>query len=168
MPTNPLVACPPATKGPGDTCSPDQFICVSSRTCIPASYQCDEEADCPDRSDEVGCSECGHGVGCGAFPPGGEGWAQPAALAEGSLPSEEGWGSPPLGAAVGQPRPGVGDAHLPHWFLPLAPPQVITPPEESVQAIPGQTVRFRCVAVGVPTPIITWRLNWGHIPANRR
>ncbi|CAM4577609.1 unnamed protein product [Lepidochelys kempii] len=94
--------CP--TKGPGDTCSPDQFICVSSRTCIPASYQCDEEADCPDRSDEVGCT----------------------------------------------------------------PPQVITPPEESVQAIPGQTVRFRCVAVGVPTPIITWRLNWGHIPANRR
>ncbi|EMP24866.1 Basement membrane-specific heparan sulfate proteoglycan core protein, partial [Chelonia mydas] len=96
------VDCP--TKGPGDTCSPDQFICVSSRTCIPASYQCDEEADCPDRSDEVGCT----------------------------------------------------------------PPQVITPPEESVQATPGQTVRFRCVAVGVPTPIITWRLNWGHIPANRR
>ncbi|KAG6921955.1 heparan sulfate proteoglycan 2 [Chelydra serpentina] len=94
----------PATKGPGDTCSPDQFTCVSSRTCIPASYQCDEEADCPDRSDEVGCT----------------------------------------------------------------PPQVITPPEESVQATPGQTVRFRCVAVGVPTPIITWRLNWGHIPANRR
>ncbi|XP_043356001.1 basement membrane-specific heparan sulfate proteoglycan core protein isoform X3 [Dermochelys coriacea] len=96
------VDCP--TKGPDDTCSPDQFICVSSRTCIPASYQCDEEADCPDRSDEVGCT----------------------------------------------------------------PPQVITPPEESVQAVPGQTVRFRCVAVGVPTPIITWRLNWGHIPANRR
>uniref|UniRef100_A0A674KFP3 Heparan sulfate proteoglycan 2 n=1 Tax=Terrapene triunguis TaxID=2587831 RepID=A0A674KFP3_9SAUR len=96
------VDCP--TKGPDDTCSPDQFTCVSSRTCIPASYQCDEEADCPDRSDEVGCT----------------------------------------------------------------PPQVITPPEESVQATPGQTVRFRCVAVGVPTPIITWRLNWGHIPANRR
>ncbi|XP_075762396.1 basement membrane-specific heparan sulfate proteoglycan core protein isoform X5 [Pelodiscus sinensis] len=94
--------CP--TKGPGDTCGPDQFICVSSRTCIPASYQCDEETDCPDRSDEVGCT----------------------------------------------------------------PPQVVTPPEESVQAEPGQTVRFHCVAVGVPTPIITWRLNWGHIPASRR
>ncbi|XP_067423107.1 basement membrane-specific heparan sulfate proteoglycan core protein isoform X3 [Emydura macquarii macquarii] len=96
------VDCP--TKGPGDTCGPEQFTCVSSRTCIPASYQCDEEADCPDRSDEVGCT----------------------------------------------------------------PPQVITPPEESIQATPGQTVRFRCVAVGVPTPIITWRLNWGHIPASRR
>ncbi|XP_026581722.1 very low-density lipoprotein receptor-like, partial [Pseudonaja textilis] len=45
--------CP--TKGPGDTCGPDQFVCLSSHTCIPASYQCDEEADCQDRSDEIGC-----------------------------------------------------------------------------------------------------------------
>ncbi|XP_067328852.1 basement membrane-specific heparan sulfate proteoglycan core protein isoform X3 [Anolis sagrei] len=94
--------CP--TKGPGDTCGPGQFVCVSTRNCIPASYQCDEEPDCPDRSDEIGC----------------------------------------------------------------IPPQVVTPPEELIQASPGDTVRFSCVAVGVPTPIITWRLNWGHIPSNRR
>uniref|UniRef100_A0A7M4G0V1 Basement membrane-specific heparan sulfate proteoglycan core protein n=1 Tax=Crocodylus porosus TaxID=8502 RepID=A0A7M4G0V1_CROPO len=96
------MGCP--TKAPGDTCGPNQFTCVSNRTCIPASYHCDEEVDCPDRSDEFGCT----------------------------------------------------------------PPQVITPPEESIQAFPGQTVRFTCVAIGVPTPIITWRLNWGHIPAGRR
>ncbi|KAG8142217.1 hypothetical protein E2320_006163 [Naja naja] len=94
--------CP--TKGPGDTCGPDQFVCLSSHTCIPASYQCDEEADCQDRSDEIGC----------------------------------------------------------------IPPQVITPPEEFIQAAPGDTIRFTCVAVGVPTPLISWRLNWGHIPTSRR
>uniref|UniRef100_A0A8C5WSN8 Basement membrane-specific heparan sulfate proteoglycan core protein n=1 Tax=Laticauda laticaudata TaxID=8630 RepID=A0A8C5WSN8_LATLA len=94
--------CP--TKGPGDTCGPDQFVCLSSHTCIPASYQCDEEADCQDRSDEIGC----------------------------------------------------------------IPPQVITPPEEFIQATPGDTIRFTCVAVGVPTPLISWRLNWGHIPTSRR
>ncbi|KAL8198220.1 UNVERIFIED_CONTAM: Basement membrane-specific heparan sulfate proteoglycan core protein, partial [Gekko kuhli] len=94
--------CP--TKGPGDTCGPDQFVCVASHTCIPASYHCDNEADCSDHSDETGCT----------------------------------------------------------------PPQVITPPVESIQAAPGETVRFTCVAVGVPTPIITWRLNWGHIPTGRR
>ncbi|XP_029434740.1 basement membrane-specific heparan sulfate proteoglycan core protein isoform X5 [Rhinatrema bivittatum] len=94
--------CP--TKGPGDTCAPDQFTCVTARTCIPASYQCDDEADCPDRTDEVGCH----------------------------------------------------------------PPQVITPPEEAIVASRGQTVRFTCVAIGVPTPIITWRLNWGHIPTSNR
>nr|XP_033778769.1 basement membrane-specific heparan sulfate proteoglycan core protein isoform X4 [Geotrypetes seraphini] len=96
------INCP--TKSPGDTCAPDQFTCVTSRTCIPASYQCDDEADCPDRTDEVGCSS----------------------------------------------------------------PQVITPPEEAVVASRGETVRFTCVAVGVPTPIITWRLNWGHIPTSNR
>ncbi|XP_066493850.1 basement membrane-specific heparan sulfate proteoglycan core protein isoform X4 [Tiliqua scincoides] len=94
--------CP--TKGPGDTCGPEQFVCVSTRTCIPAGYQCDNETDCPDRSDEIGCTA----------------------------------------------------------------PQVITPPEESIQAAPGETIRFSCVAIGVPTPIITWRLNWGHIPSSHR
>ncbi|XP_078144123.1 basement membrane-specific heparan sulfate proteoglycan core protein [Centroberyx gerrardi] len=94
--------CP--TKGPGDTCAPEQFVCLSDRTCIPASYQCDEEPDCPDRSDEYGCT----------------------------------------------------------------PPSVTSPPEESIQAERGQTVTFTCQAVGVPTPIITWRLNWGHIPVSGR
>lgn len=46
-----------ATKGPGDRCAPEQFECLSDRTCIPASYQCDEEPDCLDRSDEYGCSK---------------------------------------------------------------------------------------------------------------
>ncbi|XP_036844476.1 basement membrane-specific heparan sulfate proteoglycan core protein isoform X1 [Oncorhynchus mykiss] len=94
--------CP--TRGPGDTCAPEQFVCLSDRTCIPSSYQCDEEPDCPDRSDEYGCT----------------------------------------------------------------PPTVTSPPEESIQAVRGETVTFNCVAVGVPTPIITWRLNWGHIPVSGR
>lgn len=50
---------PAATRGPGDRCAPEQFECLSDRTCIPASYQCDEEPDCPDRSDEYGCSKSG-------------------------------------------------------------------------------------------------------------
>ncbi|XP_072552989.1 basement membrane-specific heparan sulfate proteoglycan core protein [Salminus brasiliensis] len=94
--------CP--VKRPGDTCAPEQFVCLSDRACIPASYQCDEEPDCADRSDEYGC----------------------------------------------------------------APPTVTSPPEESVTAARGDTVTFTCKAVGVPTPIITWRLNWGHIPGSNR
>ncbi|XP_061698268.1 basement membrane-specific heparan sulfate proteoglycan core protein isoform X3 [Syngnathoides biaculeatus] len=94
--------CP--TKGPNDRCAPEQFECLSDRSCIPASYQCDEEPDCPDRSDEYGCS----------------------------------------------------------------PPSVTNPPEESIQVARGATVTFTCQAVGVPTPIITWRLNWGHIPISGR
>ncbi|XP_061075720.1 basement membrane-specific heparan sulfate proteoglycan core protein-like isoform X1 [Conger conger] len=94
--------CP--TKGPGDTCAPEQFVCLSDHTCIPASYQCDEEPDCADRSDEVDCT----------------------------------------------------------------PPVVTTAPEELISVPRGGMVTFTCLAVGVPTPIITWRLNWGHIPTSSR
>lgn len=94
--------CP--TKGPGDTCAPEQFVCVSDRACIPASYQCDEEKDCQDGSDEIGC----------------------------------------------------------------VPPSVSSPPQESMRVERGSTVTFTCTAVGTPTPIITWRLNWGHIPPSSR
>ncbi|XP_049631522.1 basement membrane-specific heparan sulfate proteoglycan core protein [Suncus etruscus] len=94
--------CP--AKRPEDVCGPTQFRCVSTSTCIPASFHCDEESDCPDRSDEIGCM----------------------------------------------------------------PPQVVTPPQESIQVSRGQTVTFTCVAIGVPTPIINWRLNWGHIPLHPR
>ncbi|CAM9754493.1 unnamed protein product [Bubo scandiacus] len=45
--------CP--TKAPGAACGPAEFRCVASGSCIRASYQCDREPDCPDRSDEVGC-----------------------------------------------------------------------------------------------------------------
>uniref|UniRef100_A0A8C0L457 Basement membrane-specific heparan sulfate proteoglycan core protein n=1 Tax=Canis lupus dingo TaxID=286419 RepID=A0A8C0L457_CANLU len=96
------VDCP--AKRPEDVCGPTQFRCVSTNTCIPASFHCDEESDCPDRSDEFGCM----------------------------------------------------------------PPQVVTPPQESIQVSRGQTVTFTCVAIGVPTPIINWRLNWGHIPSHPR
>ncbi|KAJ8412020.1 hypothetical protein AAFF_G00142870 [Aldrovandia affinis] len=94
--------CP--TKGPGDTCAPEQFVCLGDHTCIPASYQCDEEPDCADRSDEVGC----------------------------------------------------------------APPVVTSPPEELITVRRGGTATFTCMSVGVPTPIITWRLNWGNIPTSGR
>lgn len=54
------------------------------------------------------------------------------------------------------------------WVAVAVPPQVVTLPRESVRAVPGQTVTFTCVATGVPTPIVTWRLNWGHTPSSHR
>lgn len=29
---------------------------------------------------------------------------------------------------------------------------------------PGTTFMITCRATGVPVPLVTWRLNWGHIP----
>lgn len=48
------------------------------------------------------------------------------------------------------------------------PPQVVSLPRDAVRAVPGQTVTFTCAATGVPTPIVTWRLNWGHPPSSHR
>ena len=51
----------PATQEPGEKCRMDQFMCQRGDQCVPASYQCDGEVDCQDRSDEIGCCEWQHG-----------------------------------------------------------------------------------------------------------
>uniref|UniRef100_A0A8C8S4U5 Basement membrane-specific heparan sulfate proteoglycan core protein n=1 Tax=Pelusios castaneus TaxID=367368 RepID=A0A8C8S4U5_9SAUR len=176
------------TRRPGEPrpCRRDEAVCANKQ-CIPRDYLCDGQQDCLDGSDELSCTpipcepnefKCRNGYcalklwHCDGDNDCGDG-------------SDE----------VDCPTKGPGDTCRPdqftcvssHTCIPASyqcdeeadcpdrsdevgcmPPQVITPPEESVQASPGQTVRFRCVAVGVPTPIITWRLNWGHIPASRR
>lgn len=43
-------------------------------------------------------------------------------------------------------------------------PTVAQPPPPSVYLRPGDTFNITCRAVGVPTPLVLWRLNWGHIP----
>jgi len=44
-----------------------------------------------------------------------------------------------------------------------APPTVIRPPPATANLAEGETLVIECEAVGVPTPIIVWRLNWGHV-----
>ena len=44
-----------ATSDPNAKCMQDEYECVAGDQCIPASYQCDGEIDCQDRSDEIGC-----------------------------------------------------------------------------------------------------------------
>lgn len=79
--------CPPAAKHPEDVCAPTQFRCVSTNTCISASFHCDEESDCPDRSDEFGCSEQGAGGRAGVPGLASLGWVPGAPLHSLSLAS---------------------------------------------------------------------------------
>lgn len=115
------LALSPAVKRPEDVCGPTKFRCVSTNTCIPASFHCDEESDCPDRSDEFGCSERGAGgraLGPGPSPqpphPG------PLLLPPRCLPPLTPAHSFPSASPGGDPSPGVdpgfpgsdGDLHL--------------------------------------------------------
>lgn len=43
-------------------------------------------------------------------------------------------------------------------------PTVSQPPAPMVYLKPGETFNITCKAVGVPTPLVLWRLNWGHVP----
>ncbi|RUS87348.1 hypothetical protein EGW08_004890, partial [Elysia chlorotica] len=85
-------------------CRADEFQCASGNQCVPSSYQCDEENDCFDRSDERGCIK----------------------------------------------------------------PAIITPPAKEIIVEINGTFSIVCEAVGVPTPLIVWRLNWGNIPQGPR
>jgi len=50
----------------------------------------------------------------------------------------------------------------------LAPPTVIKAPPNETLARQGDTIIIICEAIGVPPPLIVWRLNWGHTaPAPR-
>lgn len=43
-------------------------------------------------------------------------------------------------------------------------PTVAQAPPPFVSLPPGGTFNISCRAVGIPVPLIVWRLNWGHIP----
>uniref|UniRef100_A0A0N4ZG03 EGF-like domain-containing protein n=1 Tax=Parastrongyloides trichosuri TaxID=131310 RepID=A0A0N4ZG03_PARTI len=43
-------------------CTEDEFYCRSSNTCVPKSYQCDGDAQCPSGEDELECSTCNNGA----------------------------------------------------------------------------------------------------------
>ena len=49
-----------------------------------------------------------------------------------------------------------------------AAPVVTRPPPSEYMAQQGETIIIECEAIGVPTPFIVWRLNWGHIGAPPR
>lgn len=43
-------------------------------------------------------------------------------------------------------------------------PTIVIPPEPHKEPREGDTVVITCSAVGIPIPLISWRLNWGNVP----
>ena len=49
-----------------------------------------------------------------------------------------------------------------------AAPVITVPPVNELEVELGGQFSIFCEAVGVPTPLIVWRLNWGNIPTGNR
>ncbi|KAM3922273.1 basement membrane-specific heparan sulfate proteoglycan core protein isoform 4-T4 [Leptodactylus fuscus] len=133
--------------GTPSPCEPNEFKCKNGR-CALKLWRCDGDNDCGDGSDEINCPTKGPSDMCA---PDQFVCVQSRNCIPASYQCDEEADCPDRSDEIG-----------------CSPPQVITPPEESIMASRGDTVRFTCVAIGIPTPIISWRLNWGHIPKSSR
>lgn len=54
------------------------------------------------------------------------------------------------------------------FFLNLAAPSINIAPPPNIEVEIGGYFTIICEAVGTPTPLIVWRLNWGNIPTGDR
>ncbi|XP_045784357.1 basement membrane-specific heparan sulfate proteoglycan core protein-like isoform X5 [Maniola jurtina] len=125
-------------------CEPNEYQCAN-RKCVLKTWLCDAEDDCGDESDEQNCGYAIPGQQC-----------RPVDFAC---------------ATNDQCIPktfhcdGQSDCFDKSDEIGCAPVYVTRPPSPSnLKLNPGDTLTLRCEAVGVPTPLISWRLNWGNVP----
>ncbi|XP_014662216.1 PREDICTED: basement membrane-specific heparan sulfate proteoglycan core protein-like [Priapulus caudatus] len=126
-----------------DQCEPNEFQCNNGR-CIQKIWRCDGDNDCGDRSDEESCPTHKPGDPCNADE-------FRCVSVDQCIPAS-------------YQCDGEFDCQDRTDEIGCAPPTITRPPPAMVMVNVGETVTIECTAVGVPTPFINWRLNWGHVP----
>nr|XP_037874357.1 basement membrane-specific heparan sulfate proteoglycan core protein isoform X3 [Bombyx mori] len=130
--------------GASGQCEPNEFVCANHK-CILKTWRCDSEDDCGDGSDELNCGTPTPGSPCLAveFSCASNNQCIPKSFhCDGQSDCVD--GSDEIGCAQ---------------------VYITKPPQPSyVRLNPGDSLTLRCEAVGVPVPLVSWRLNWGHVP----
>nr|CAD7589934.1 unnamed protein product [Timema genevievae] len=124
-------------------CEPNEFRC-NNKKCVLKTWRCDSDDDCGDGSDEANCA---------TNPPG-----SPCRYHE--FQCQTGNQCIPksfhcdleIDCQDGSDEVGCSASYI----------QVPPPPMVNLNI--GSVFTITCTAIGVPTPEVVWRLNWGHIP----
>ncbi|XP_034185293.1 terribly reduced optic lobes isoform X7 [Osmia lignaria lignaria] len=172
---------PPATNKP-HVCMYDEATC-SNGDCIPKSYVCNGRLDCTDGSDEMRCSP--HGCEPNEFRCNNTQCVSKLWRCDGDKDCADGSdeencvpnrpGSP---CRVTEYTCASNDQCIPKSYhcdmekdcidgsdeIGCSPVYIMKPPPPMITLDLGTTLVIVCTAIGVPTPEINWRLNWGHIP----
>ncbi|KAI9555097.1 hypothetical protein GHT06_017612 [Daphnia sinensis] len=125
-------------------CQPNEYQCANKR-CVLKNWRCDGDDDCGDNSDELYCKPSPPGSACrhDEFQCQSQNQCIPRSFhCDMELDCQD--RSDEIGCSK---------------------PTILIPPPPMININIGTTIVINCTAVGVPTPEVVWRLNWGHVPS---
>lgn len=147
-------------------CEPNEYQCQNKK-CVLKTWRCDSDDDCGDGSDELECSTSPPGALCQ--------YHQFTCHSNNQCIPRSYHCDNEKDCIDGSDE--VGCCKLKYFQLGIfiysflflsAKPVISKPPPPMVHLHQHDTLIITCTAVGIPTPEIVWRLNWGHIPPKCR